>query len=180
MPYLIDSKVWIDPEITLYQGKVASTFHIQDCFNFHGYDSVGGVVLGFRLLQFLQTRVPDVQLQKSDIHLFTSFPGLGAQDVFELLTRMRSDSRLQLDQSYRHPDANKGVTGDLYFNFQYQGASYQFTPISGTPSTEFILVGQKSKQTDVDAKLLLQWTQLKYDLANLLLQHPASELIRQL
>ena len=42
---------WHTPQLTVLDSGNALTFHIQDAFNYHGYDAVGGVVLGFRLLQ---------------------------------------------------------------------------------------------------------------------------------
>lgn len=172
---------WVDPEITVLEEGRPVTFHIQDCFNFHGYDAVGGVVLGFRLLQAVQAKLNNGQpMPRSGVSLFTAFPGLGARDVFELVTRMCSRGRFELDTSFRHPDAVEGVQGSFYFRFSLDGKTVELAPIAGAPSAEFIATGKASKAPDASPELLERWTHLKHDLANTLLQHTHAQVIREL
>lgn len=186
MHSLIHQDLWVEPELTLLDGTTPVTFTLQDCFNYHGYDAVGGVVLGFRLLQLFQSLISDEQLvQRRDIALFTSFPGLGARDVFELCTKMYTEHRYHLDENYHHPDANEGVTGDLYFKFyclntNTPNTSYQLTALAGSPSNDFIQTGRATKRPNTDDAVLKQWTALKYQLANTLLQNRAQDVLRQI
>lgn len=181
MSKLIAVKRWVEPEITVLEGSRPVTFHIHDCFNFHGYDAVGGVVLGFRLLQAVQHRLNDGQpVDRRAVSLFTAFPGLGARDVFELITRMCSEGRFELDTTFNHPSAEKGVAGAFYFRFGYPGQSIELSPLQGAPGEEFIATGKASKDPNASPQLLERWTQLKYDLANHLLQHTSDQVIRTL
>lgn len=50
-PRLIPSTEWVSPSLTVADCGQPIAFTLQDAFNYHGYDAVGGVVLGFRLLQ---------------------------------------------------------------------------------------------------------------------------------
>ncbi len=181
MTTLISSNQWLNPEISVTDGNRLTTFHIQDCLNFHGYDAVGGVVLGFRLLQAVQQHLNQGQpLDRRALSLYTAFPGLGARDVFELITRMCSENRFELDLGISHPVALKGVAGAFYFKFSYQGGSVELSPIEGAPSADFIAIGKASKDPNATAELLERWVGLKYDLANTLLQHTADQVIRKL
>lgn len=181
MNQLIPVEQWIEPEITVIDSGYASKFHIKDCFNFHGYDAVGGVVLGFRLLQAVQNRLNGGRaLDRRAVSLFTAFPGQGARDVFELLTRMCSEQRFELDTAFNHPLATKGVTGAFYFRFSYAGKSIELSPVEGCPDQNFITTGKASKDPNASVQLLAQWTQLKYDLANQLLKQTSDQLIRTL
>ncbi|MFW8567005.1 hypothetical protein [Orrella sp. 11846] len=181
MATLIDQNLWVEPTITVLDGDVQTTFHIQDCFNFHGYDAVGGVVLGFRLMQAVQKHLnQDQPLKRHDVSLFTAFPGLGARDVFELITRMCSENRFELDIEFEHPKATKGVAGSFYYRFRYGGKTIELAPIEGAPSDDFINTGKASKDPNASAELLAHWVDVKHELANALLQSRADEVIRVL
>jgi len=181
MTQLLPSSQWIEPEICVIDGDQLTTFHIQDCFNFHGYDAVGGVVLGFRLLQTVQRFLNQGQpLNRRSVSLYTAFPGLGARDVFELVTRMCSENRFVLDTSVEHPVALKGVAGAFYFKFGYQDKFVELSPIEGAPSADFIATGKASKDPGASVELIEHWTDLKHQLANTLLQHTADQVIRKL
>jgi len=181
MPSLIPTEQWVDPTITVIDEGREVTFHIQDCFNFHGHDAVGGVVLGFRLLQAVQQILNDGRpFQRRELSLFTAFPGLGARDVFELVTRMCSENRFKLDINYDHPVAAKGVAGAFYYRFSYQGKEVELSPVEGAPGEEFIATGKASKDPNASPELLARWTALKYGLANTLLKLKAGQAIRQL
>lgn len=178
---LIPQHKWIDDTFSLYVEGQKTTFTIQDCYNFHGYDALGGVALGFRLLQkAAKILSPDELLEREHLSLFTSFPGLGARDVFELTTRMVSDHRFELDTNFTHPIAQEGVAGAFYFCFQYKGKTVELAPVDGSPSKEFIRVGKQTKVGTPSVKLMEEWTNLKSSLANTLLQHTADDVIRRL
>ena len=140
MKQLLSSKLWVDSEFSVFDGSKQIFFHLQDCFNFHGYDAVGGVVLGFRLLQAAKRYLNNNQpFQRRQLSLYTAFPGLGARDVFELITRMCSEQRFKLYENHRHSDAEKGVAGSFYFEFAYQGRSIQLAPPSRVLSVKISL-----------------------------------------
>ena len=51
IPGLLAPSEWVEPRlIVLDQGRRVS-FHIADALRYHGLESVGGVILGFRLAQ---------------------------------------------------------------------------------------------------------------------------------
>lgn len=178
---LVSVEKWVNPEITVIDEGRLVNFHLQDCFRFHGHDAVGGVALGFRLLQAAQILLNQGQpMQRRAISLFTAFPGLGARDVFELVTRMCSENRFELNENFEHPCAPKGVAGAFYFRFSYQTQTAELSPVEGAPSDEFIAVGKASKLPNASAELLKHWAELKFGLANTLLQLPAEQVIRRL
>ena len=99
---------WVQPHLIVQDAGHQLVFTPEDVFRYHGYDAVGGAVLGFRLLQrAIRELSPQAMPERRDISLFTAFPGLGARDCFELVTRMASERRLTLDTSFTHKDAQK-------------------------------------------------------------------------
>lgn len=181
---LIDSSQWVEPTLVVADEGQRIEFHIQDAFNYHGYDAVGGVVLGFRLLQkaiAMFTGGDDkTLLLRRQITLFTAFPGLGARDCFELVTRMVTEKHMTVDTAFSDTTAQAGVAGRFYFAFSYQGQRVQLAPVEGYPVPEFIALGKASKLPGFNAQQRQAWRRAKYQLANTLLGARADTVIRVL
>lgn len=180
---LINKMSWVEPTLEVADGDDILQFHIQDALNYHGYDAVGGVVLGFRLLQkaiAMLTPVGDTCIQRREVSLFTAFPGLGARDCFELVTRMVTQKHITVDTSFSDTVAQEGVEGRFYFEFHYRGAKAKLAPIEGYPGDEFIALGKASKLTGFTAEQQLGWRNAKFGLANTLLGASADAVIRVL
>lgn len=179
---LIPHSDWVSPTLTVADSGQPIAFTLQDAFNYHGYDAVGGVVLGFRLLQraiALLTEDGEL-LERRELSLFTAFPGLGARDGFELVSRMVSEGRFTLDVDYVHPAAQKGIAGSFYFKFGYRGKSVELAPAVGQPPESFLAMGRASKRADATEEVQRGWTDAKYQLANVLLTVSAQDAVRLL
>lgn len=177
---LILPSQWMEPTLTVADNDREITFSIQDAFNYHGYDAVGGVVLGFRLLQrAIELLVkPGEQLQRRELTLFTAFPGLGARDCFELVARIVTENRITVDTAFSGSDAQKGIAGSFYFRFGYRGNQVALAPIAGYPDAEFLNVGRASKLAGATPETQRQWRNAKYTLANTLLSARCQDVIR--
>lgn len=170
---------WRAPLIRVADAGTPVTFHLQDVFNYHGYDAVGGVVLGFRLLQQAFAMLsPDTLPERREFALFTAFPGLGARDCFELITRMVTEGRFRLDTGFSDTSAQVGVEGRFHFDFSYRGRHALLTPIAGAPSAEFIELGKASKDPVASPQQKKDWQQAKLSLANTLLAAEPGDVIR--
>lgn len=179
---LIPVSQWVMPTLSVADGDHLFSFSIQNAFNYHGYDAVGGVVLGFRLLQrAISLLTPqDELLQRRELALFTAFPGMGARDCFELVTRMVSENRFILDIDFDQTEAQQGIAGCFYFEFSYRGKKVSLAPVAGLPTAEFLKIGRASKQSDATPEVQRQWMAAKYQLANTLLTVLPMDAIRVL
>lgn len=179
---LIPNSQWVMSTLTVAEDDQLLTFSVQDAFNYHGYDAVGGVVLGFRLLQRAIALLNDGNepFQRRELSLFTAFPGLGARDCFELVSRIVTDQRFTLDTDFVYPEAQQGIAGRFYFEFSYRGKQVALAPIVGQPSESFLNIGRASKKPDATEEIQRQWTAAKYQLANTLLSISAQDAIRVL
>jgi len=76
-PGLIPVSQWVMPSLNVADNHQLFSFSVQDAFNYHGYDAVGGVVLGFRLLQRAISLLSpqDEPLQRRELALFTAGEG---------------------------------------------------------------------------------------------------------
>ncbi|EGT3611607.1 hypothetical protein FAP59_18670 [Morganella morganii] len=181
-PNLIPVAKWVMPTLSVADDHQLFSFSIQNAFNYHGYNAVGGVVLGFRLLQrAISLLTPqDEPLQCRELSLFTAFPGMGARDCFELVTRMVSENRFILDVNFDQTEAQQGLAGRFYFEFSYRGKKVSLAPVAGQPTTEFLKMGRASKQPDATPEVQRQWMSAKYQLANTLLTVSPMDAIRVL
>ena len=107
---LIPIEQWQAPQIEVCDAGERLSFHIQDALRYHGYDAVGGVVLGFRLLQqAIAQFAPDALPQRRAFDVLTAFPGLGFRDCMELITRCVSENRFHLDIDLHNLTDRKSV-----------------------------------------------------------------------
>ncbi len=179
-PQLGEPTTWKDPVLWLREGTIPVCYTMQDVFAYHGFDAPGGVVLGFRLLQraFALLAPNEEYPDRRKLSLFTSFPGLGLKDTVEYITRMATDSRYTLDQSYDDPRAPEGVAGRFYYRFDYEGKSVELAPALGYPPPEFIRLGKASGKADFSAEDAKAWIDAKNSLATTLLSLPADIAVR--
>lgn len=183
MLQLIAPSLWVEPTLQIKDQNDVLRFHIQDVFNYHGYDAVGGAVLGFRLLQkalSIFQPSPGELIERRGISLVTAFPGLGARDCFELVTRMVTENRIEVNPEMPCPDVVQGVKGSFYFEFHYQNQTARLSTLPGAPSPDFIQLGKASKKPDVSQPEQMAWRDAKYTLANALLASPCEQVIRVL
>ncbi|MDO4796053.1 MAG: hypothetical protein Q4A28_08980 [Brachymonas sp.] len=178
---LIPVEHWLAPQIELCDADERLSFHIQDALRYHGYDAVGGVVLGFRLLQRAIAQLsPQSPPQRRAFEVLTAFPGLGFRDCMELIIRCVSENRFQLDTGIRNPQVQEGVQGRLHFEFAYHGQRVVLSSMAGALSEEFVALGRASKQPGFSQQQRQAWRQAKFELANALLAARAEDVIRVL
>lgn len=179
-PRLEDPASWVDPFIRVSDAGAPLCFSIRDAFNYHGYDAPGGVVLGFRLLQraFSLLAPGNACPERRSLSLLTAFPGLGLRDTVELVTRMVTETRFQLDESIDDPRAQEGVAGRFYYCFTFAGRSVELAPLEGYPGGEFVRLGRASKLPGFGPEDAAAWKAAKYSLANTLLGLSAETVVR--
>ena len=77
----------------LEEGKLLS-FRFDEMLNYHGPGFPGGVAHGFKVMQRAFPLLDDGNLlERREISFVTAFPGPGARDAFELVTRCLTDGR---------------------------------------------------------------------------------------
>jgi hypothetical protein len=65
---------------------------------YHGGGSPAGVAMAFQVLaRALPLLAPEAPLERRELAITTAFPGPGARDGFELVTRAVSDRRYTID-----------------------------------------------------------------------------------
>ncbi len=137
------------------------------CILYHGYDSIGGLSLGFRLLQWGLEYLSDGSEvpSRDDITFKTAFPGPGVRDAIEMVTRAVSRHRYEILDANTVPwQAPEGVYGKMYFEIGLKDKVVKVALKPGVLSQEFIEMGRLVKSGKTTFDILDKWEKLKHKL----------------
>ena len=140
----------------LEEGKLLS-FRFDEMLNYHGPGFPGGVA-------------------RREISFVTAFPGPGARDAFELVTRCLTDGRYVVDKEL--PEAANELEspgGRYYFRLSYRGRSVAVTLRPGYVREEFIQLARKKGRTEAEERVLAG---MKRDMAARLMAAKAEDIYR--
>lgn len=147
-------------------------FGFDDLMRYHGPAFPGGVAHGFVVMQLaLPLLDPDGPPERREIRLDTAFPGPGARDGIELVTRAVTEDRYVVDPALGRPD--RGTTLERYvFRFSYRDRVVRLEIREGFVTDEFIALSRRPGRTAEEEAHL---TVLKQEMADRLLGVPAEE-----
>lgn len=145
----------------------------EDLLKYHGRGFIGGVAHGFKVMQralpLLAERAPP---QRYDISILTAFPGPGARDAFEMVTRAVTGGRYTVDLECGAPDVVEAARGRYFFRFSSRETAVDLTLREGIVREEFIALIRKGPSTRKEHDRL-DW--LKHDMAERILALPAEQ-----
>lgn len=175
---LIPKSEWVEPDLYLYEGDDAIQLTLAGAIQYHGLSSIGGLVLGFRLVQqAVALAAGSLPVQRKGISIYTAFPGSGVRDALEYTCRVVRDHRYCCDNTLHHPAAQLGIRGQYLFSIRLNEQTLTFAPKEGYPPASFFAAQRKSKESIEDA---LNWRNEKITLANQLLKTKPEDCIRVL
>ena len=162
--------------VVLEEGKLLS-FRFDEMLNYHGPGFPGGVAHGFKVMQRAFPLLDDGNLlERREISFVTAFPGPGARDAFELVTRCLTDGRYVVDKEL--PEAANELEspgGRYYFRLSYRGRSVAVTLRPGYVREEFIQLARKKGRTEAEERVLAG---MKRDMAARLMAAKAEDIYR--
>ena len=149
---------------------VSVTF--DDLLKYHGRSAIGGVAHGFKVMERAFPLLCDgAPPKRYDINIETAFPGPGARDAFEMVTRAVTGDRFVVDPSLARPE--RGDTLARYvFRVAYRRRAVTLTIREGFVVAEFIRLARTEGRT---AQEEVRLTVLKAEMAERLLARPATE-----
>ncbi|MFD2176207.1 hypothetical protein [Veronia pacifica] len=175
---LLPRSDWASPELYLYEDEYRLKLDLECAIQFSGINSIGGLVLGFRLVQYaVELSAGNGPLQRDGISIYTSFPGRGTQDAFEYTCRAISEKRYCCDTTLHHPAAQSGQRGQFLFTVRANEQSMVMTPADGMPQRSYFDADRQSKDSAESAK---RWRDEKLIFANNLLSLPPEKCLRVL
>lgn len=165
------------PALKIRDGGDLLSIGFDDVVKYHGRHNIGGVALAFKVLEFAFARLsPQEVPQRDEIEIFTAFPGSGAIDAFEMVTRAVTRDRFTLDPAFPAPGAVEAVSGRFYFRIGYRGRRVAVTPRAGLIPDRFLDLSRRHRTGDASPADTLEFQGMKEALADALLSRDAPTL----
>ncbi len=147
------------------------SFSSDDLLRYHGRGFVGGVAHGCKVLERALPLLAGGGLpERREITIATAFPGPGARDAFELVTRAVTGDRYLVDLELGDDTVIESATGRYYFRLGHRGTTVELRLRAGLVADEFIDLSRRGATTPA-ARERLAW--LKADMADRLFALPA-------
>ena len=161
------------PQLTVLEYGKPITYSFADLLKYHGMGFPGGVAQAFKVMErgFALLAEPG-QIERLEVEIETAFPGPGARDAFEMVTRAVTGSRFKLDPTLGSPDILGGKNWRYFFRLRYRGGEADMSIRSGHVRPEFLELGAKKDRTPAEEERL---TWLKQEMADRLMPLPAAE-----
>ena len=158
--------------VVLDQGEsIAISF--DDLLKYHGRSSIGGVAHAFKAMErAFPLLSPGEPPERYDITVESGFPGGGARDAFEMVTRAVTGDRYRLTSAPAGTEAPEAPGGHFFFRLGYRGTVVDLTARAGLVPEDFLEVACREAPTPGDAA---RARQLKEEMAERLLSLPAQD-----
>ena len=156
----------------LDQGESIS-ISFEDLLKYHGRSSIAGVAHAFKAMERAFSLLsPGEPPERYDITVESGFPGGGARDAFEMVTRAVTGDRYGLALEPVAAEAPEAPGGHFFFRLGYRGTVVALVLRAGHVPEDFLQVACKEAPTPAeDARA----QQLKEEMAERLLRLPADE-----
>jgi hypothetical protein len=158
--------------VVLDQGApIAISF--DDLVKYHGRSSIAGVAHAFKAMErALPLLSPGQPPERYDITVESGFPGGGARDAFEMVTRAVTGDRYRLAPDPAGAEAPEAPGGHFFFRLGYRGMVVDLVLRPGHVPEEFLQLACREAPTPAEA---VRAHQLKEAMAERLLSLPADE-----
>ena len=156
--------------VVLDQGEsIAIAF--EDILKYHGRSSIAGVAHAFKAMErAFPLLSPGAPPERYDITVESGFPGGGARDAFEMVTRAVTGDRFRVTSAPLGTEAPAAPGGNFFFRLGYGGAVVDLTARAGLVPEEFLQVACKDAPTSAEAA---RARHLKEEMAERLMALPA-------
>ena len=152
-------------------GPVAISF--DDLLKYHGRSSIAGVAHAFKAMErAFPLLSPGRPPERYDISVESGFPGGGARDAFEMVTRAVTGERYGPAADAAPTGAPEAPGGHFFFRLGYRGTVVDLVLRAGLVPDEFLDVACREAPTPAEAD---RARQLKEDMAERLLGLPAAD-----
>ena len=152
--------------VVLDQGKSIS-ISFDDLLKYHGRSSIAGVAHAFKAMErAFPLLSPGEPPERYDITVDSGFPGTGARDGFEMVTRAVTGDRYRLTLDPARTDVPEAPGGHFFFRLGYRGTVVALTLRDGLVPEEFLQLACREAPTAAEAD---RAQQLKEEMAERLL-----------
>ncbi|MBS3938352.1 MAG: hypothetical protein KGZ50_07250 [Peptococcaceae bacterium] len=155
----------------------------EDMIKYHGRQYLGGVALAYKIMELSFRRLLPNGVPERDLISF--FSGLGENgrgviDGLEMVTRVKSRNRLNIDNSKleHHPGALAPNGGRYYFELTYGQNTICLALKDGLLPEEFLVLSKKALSQGLNNREACRLQELKEELAALIMTKKPEELFK--
>ena len=160
------------PLVVLDQGGSIS-ISFDDLVKYHGRSSIAGVAHAFKAMErAFPLLSPGEPPERYDVTVESGFPGGGARDAFEMVTRAVTGDRYRPATEAAPAEAPEAPGGRFFFRLGYRGAAVDLVLRPGLVPEEFLRLACREAPTPAEA---VRAQELKEEMAERLLSLPADE-----
>jgi hypothetical protein len=161
-----------EPTIDVLDGGRLLQFGLADLMRYHGPGFPGGVAHGFTVMRRAWPLLdPSGAPVRREIRLETAFPGPGARDAFELVTRAVTEARYAVRPEMERPELGR-VRARYVFRWSYRDRTVTLQIREGFVTDEFITLARTPNRSAAQEAHLAV---LKQEMADRLLAVPPDE-----
>ena len=158
--------------VVLDQGESIS-ISFDDLLKYHGRSSIAGVAHAFKAMQrAFPLLSPGEPPERNDITVESGFPGGGARDAFEMVTRAVTSDRYRVASEPAGIEAPEAPGGHFFFRLGYRGTVVDLVARAYLIPEEFLQLACREAPTPAEAA---RAQQLKEEMASRLLGLPADD-----
>lgn len=155
--------------ITVIDGGRPHCFSYAEMEKYHGPLAPGGIALAYKMMQLsFPVFSPDGPIQRLELEVETSFPGLGVKDSFEMVTRAVSRDCYRFDLSVGDAYEDRGYLRGFVFRLTYRGQTLTMILRENIVRDEFLALVGKGRERSKDEEIQFMW--LKEDLGARIMQ----------
>lgn len=144
-----------------------------DLLKYHGRSSIAGAAHAFKAMErAFPLLSPGEPPERYDVTVESGFPGGGARDGFEMVTRCVTGDRYRLASEPAPAEAPEAPGGHFFFRLGYRGTEVELVARAFLIPDDFVEVACKEAPTPAEAA---RAQQLKEEMAERLLRLPAEE-----
>jgi hypothetical protein len=152
-------------------GSISISF--DDLLKYHGRSSIAGVAHAFKAMErAFPLLSPAGPPERNDVTVESGFPGGGARDAFEMVTRAVTGDRYRVVSKPAEVEAPEAPGGHFFFRLGYRGTVVDLVAHADLIPEEFLELACKDAPTPAEA---VQAQELKEEMAARLLGLPADE-----
>lgn len=161
------------PTLTVLDHGTSISISFDDLLKYHGRSSIAGVAHAFKAMErAFPLLSPGQPPERGDITVKSGFPGDGARDAFEMVTRAVTGDRYRVAPELAGPHVPEAPGGRFFFRIGYQGTAVDLALRHGLVPDEFLQVACRDVPTPAEAD---RAQQLKEEMAERLLNLPPDD-----
>lgn len=144
-----------------------------DLLKYHGTSSIAGVAHAFKAMErAFPLLSPGRPPERYDVSVDSGFPGGGARDAFEMVTRAVTGDRYRVSPELAGDEVPEAPGGRFFFRLGYRGTVVDLALRDGLVPEGFLQLACRDAPTPAEAD---RADQLKQDMADRLLGLPPEE-----